>query len=108
MKLYLLIILLLSIEYISSKCDGTEGSKLSECKDKLSEDEKKKYSNCCFAENKAGNKACIALTKDDYDKIDDYIKKLNDDLKGDNQVKKIDCNSLFLKFGFLNLLFFFL
>ena len=60
---------LLSIEYISSKCDEKEASKLSDCKDQLSEDEKKKYSNCCFAENKAGNKACIALTKDDYDKI---------------------------------------
>lgn len=112
MRLYIIIVLLISIEYINSSCKDLEASSKSDCKeDLLTKEEKEKgYKYCCYFESKKGVKMCTHLKQDNYDKISDYIKSLNDEAKksgSDDKIKKLDCNSLFLKISFLNLLLFF-
>ena len=106
MKFYTVFILVLLIAYINSDCDDVTPSGKKDCKDKLSDADKNKgYSYCCYLESEKGEKGCWALTKDDYNDIDNYIKKNEgDELK----VKTLNCNSLFLKLGFMNILFFLL
>ena len=108
MKFYTAFILLLLIAYINSDCEDESytPSKKKDCKDKLTDADKNKgKSYCCFVEVKDGAKGCWALTKDQYNDIDGFIKdEESDELK----IKTLYCNSLLLKLGFMNILFFLL
>ena len=111
MKFYTVFILVLLIAYINSDCDDENftPSGKKDCKDKLSEVEKNGgNSYCCYLETKSGDKVCWALTKDEYNDIDNYIKEAEKDSEGNLKIKSLDCNSLFLKLGFMNILFFLL
>ena len=108
MKFYTVFILVLLIAYINSDCEDINPSGKKDCKDKLSESEKTNYSYCCYLETESGDKVCWALTKDEYNDIDNYIKEAEKDSEGNLKIKSLDCNSLFLKLGFMNILFFLL
>ena len=106
MKFYSIFILLLLIAFINSDCDDDDysPSKKKDCKDRLTDSEKNQgYSHCCFIEIKGGAKGCWALSKSEYDNIEDYIKASEED--EDFEIKTLDCISLFLKLGFMNILF---
>ena len=108
MKFYTAFILLLLIAYINSDCEDESytPSKKKDCKDKLTDSDKNEgKSYCCFAEITDGAKGCWALTKDQYNDIDGYIK---DEESYGLKVKTLYCNSLFLKLGLMNILFFLL
>ena len=107
MKFYSAFILVLLIAYINSDCDDIEPSGKKDCKDRLTDSDKNAgYSYCCFVEIKDGAKGCWKLTKDNYNNIKDYIKHEEEGMDG--KVKTLYCNSLFLKLGFMNILFFLL
>jgi len=108
MKFYSLVLLFILIVSINSDCDHEKGTKAKDCQNKLTDDDKKKegYSYCCYLKTESAE-GCIGLDKSSYDNIKDTIKELEkvDEIK---KVKKLDCHSLFLKFGFLNILLFLL
>ena len=109
MKFYTCFILLLLFVYINSNCEdeGFTPSKKKDCKDRLTDSDKNDgYSYCCFIEIKDGTKGCWKLTKDNYNNIKDYIKHEEEGMDG--KVKTLYCNSLFLKLGLMNILFFLL
>ena len=107
MKFYSAFILVLLIAYINSDCEDINPSGKKDCKDKLSEADKNMgNSYCCYLEAESGNKACQALTKDEYNDIEGSKKKV--EAQRDAKLKTIYCNSLFLKLGFMNILFFLL
>ena len=109
MKFYSAFILVLLIAYINSDCDDENftPSGKKDCKDKLSEvDKNRGDSYCCYLEAERGDKVCLALTKDEYNDIEGFKKQLEAQEKA--KLKTIYCNSLFLKLGFMNILFFLL
>ena len=98
MKLYLIVALLFSVVY--NDCDDINGSKASDCNGKLSENEKNSYARCCFF--KAGSeKGCVALTQKEFNDIDATIKSFQDG----KDIDDLDCLSIYLKLGFLSILF---
>ena len=100
MKLYLIVALLFSVVY--NDCDDIKGSKASDCNGKLSEDDKKKFARCCFI--KIGSeKTCVPLTQEQFNDIDATIKSFKDEEKKD--IDDLDCLSIYLKLGFLSILF---
>ena len=107
MKFYSAFILVLLIAYINSDCEDIEPSGKKDCKDKLSDvDKTKDYSYCCYLETEKGAKICEPLKKDDYNDIDNYKKNRQEEIG--HKIKTLYCNSLFLKLGFMNILFFLL
>ena len=92
---------------INTDCDDLNASSKNDCIGKLSENDKKDYSYCCYVEFKNGGKGCWALRKAEYDDIKNYIKKEEEDMDG-VKVKSLKCNSLFLKLGLMNILLFLL
>jgi len=105
MKFFSTIILLALITYtINTECSGIQPSEKKDCHGKLSDTEKKTYSYCCYYETD-NDKSCQHITKDEYDHIKSTIKAME---KLYNTKIKLDCHSLFLKLGFLNILFFLL
>ena len=109
MKFYTVFILVLLIAYINSDCDDIEPSGKKDCKDKLSDvDKTKDYSYCCYLETEKGAKICEPLKKDDYNDIDNYKKNRQEEIGQNDKIKTLYCNSLFLKLGFMNILFFLL
>ena len=99
MKLYLIVALLFSVVY--NDCDDINGSKASDCNGKLSEDDKKTFERCCFY--KAGSeKGCVALTQKEFNDIDATIKSFKE---GKKDIDDLDCLSIYLKLGFLSILF---
>lgn len=104
MKLYTFILLVLLIIYVNSTdCEDIQNvSKKKDCNGKLSDDDKKHYSHCCYAEDENGNKACTPITQAHFDSLEALskaAKELGQESKG-----KFDCNSNYIKFGFLSLL----
>ena len=112
MKLFILILYLSFINYISSdQCDKftSTPSQTSDCQDKLSQsqidDDKKAY--CCYSKDDVHvNPQCISLTQEQYDNIKDYI-KFNRILWGESNLS-VDCNSSFISLGLLYLILFLL
>ena len=107
MKFYSLVLLFILIVSIKSECNEEEGKKAKDCQDKLTEDDKKDngYSYCCYVKANEGE-GCTGLTKAQYDEIKKKIKDI--ETKENVEIKKLDCHSLFLKFGLLNILLFLL
>ena len=107
MKIFTIILSLLLLSYINTgECDDKgSAEKASDCND-LQVSAGKKY--CCYAkvENKDGSFGfCEELTKDEYDKIKDYIKKREEEAKEFNlKMKKLDCHSFYLTGSLLSLI----
>ena len=103
---YQIILLLFLLSYISSEdCIKISPSKQKDCNEKLSDSDKANgYKYCCYVE--ANNvKGCLPYTQDEYDAIGKAKENSNSDVKVDG---KIECKSVYLTFGLLNLLLFFL
>ena len=85
-------------------------SKAEDCKDELLTDDQKKEDrkHCCYKEeenNESDGKKCVSLTTRQYEHIGKVIKLLEEDYE---YKIKIDCNSSYLKFYLLSLIFFFI
>ncbi len=104
MKLYTFILLVLLIIYVNSTdCEDIQNvSKKKDCNGKLSDDDKKKYSHCCYAEDENGNKRCDPVTQTEFDGLEALLKAAKE--LGQESKGKFDCNSNYIKFGFLSLL----
>ena len=80
----------------------TSTDKAKDCKD-LETDDSEDY--CCYAKGKDKNKqslsGCVTVKKENYNKIKDFIKSLEDD---GYEVKKLDCNSSYLELGVLSII----
>jgi len=106
MKFYIIIFVsfLLSI-YSAEKCDveRSSGSSAKDCNKYEKEDG---FPYCCYYKIKGDdgeNEGCIPLTKDNYDKIKDYIKTIENNEHVD--IKKLDCKSIYLELSILGFIF---
>ena len=103
MKIYQIIILFSLIVIISSGCKDIDPTGKKDCWDKLSDEEKKKYSYCCYYHGKNFGieiKTCSTVTKEEYKDIKSYIDTLN--ALGD--VYELDCKSNYLNISLLFLI----
>ena len=89
-------------------CLWNKVEKKSDCKNlELITENNVKY--CCYVEynyKEEKFKECAPLTQEEYDDINKYKDDFNQTWK--TELKKIDCNSFYLKASFLSLLIFFL
>ena len=109
MKLYTFILLAFIIAYVNSvDCDEITGvSKKSDCHEKLSDKDKTaNLAYCCYIENEEGDKHCYGVTQVYYDSMESLVKAAKK--AGTENKGIIDCNSNYIKFGFLSLLLSFL
>ena len=99
--LAILLVLLLNIQLSVSVCIETNPSKKSICHDKTPA-----YADfCCYYKVKISGvtvSSCLELTKDQKDKINDFIKEIE---KTGVKVKSLDCKSSFIQFGLFSLIF---
>ena len=106
-------LLLLTINYSSStfeyNCEiSTNPTEKKDCTSLNSDSYPDDY--CCLVEAKSGNqeaKYCDAITKDEYNKIKDYVKAQKEYYKsqGTELSKfKIHCQSVFLNIGLVSLI----
>ena len=108
--LYVLLVLTLIAQCLSTKCgDAPKPSKAEDCNNR--ELDSGEY-RCCFYEYEVKGfgemKACGAVTKEQYDDIDDYIDK-NEDLLGDTvEDFSIDCGSNYIVISILSLILLFI
>ena len=107
--LYVLLVLTLIAQCLSTKCgDPTQPSKAEDCNNR--ELDSGEY-RCCFIEFEikgVKSKACGAVTKEQYDDIDDYIDK-NEDTLGDTvEDFSIDCGSNYIVISILSLILLFI
>ena len=113
----LMAILLLNLS-ISESCKNDNASKAEDC-EKLEAGEG--FYKCCYyetdwksSEGKGTKKGCEPITKDQYDNIKDYIKKIengdfDDDEDSDVELDvSVDCGSDFIVFSLLALILLFL
>ena len=111
MNIYQILLVLALFEFsISTSCaEIANPTKKKDCNGNLSEDDKAagiKY--CCYLE--AGSlKMCSPFTQEAYDAIGKAKKESNSNSGSSSGEKgKIECQSLYLKFALINLLFLFL
>ena len=108
--LYVLLVLTLIAQCLSTKCgDAPLPTKAEDCNNR--ELDSGEY-RCCFVEYEVKGfgemKACGAVTKEQYDDIDDYIDK-NEDLLGDTvEDFSIDCGSNYIVISILSLILLFI
>ena len=95
-----MIIAILLLSWVNSKCDEKETDSIKNCKDETLEDDKK---HCCFIDAGETFVGCVGLTEDEYKNQDAYKKELE---TGEKKIKvnKLDCNSNYLKFCLISLL----
>ena len=106
MKFYSLVLLFILIVSMNSDCGDDNGKNAKDCQNQLTDADKKNgISYCCYGKSDK-DEGCASLTKAQYDDIKQTIKDIES--KSKVTVKKLDCNSLFLKFGLLNILLFLL
>lgn len=108
MKIFTVLISILLLTYINTEdCTGAKASKADDCKD-LEKNDSDGY--CCYTKYKEGDNTkenCIEISKDNYNKIKDYIKEVEEKNKNFD-IKKIDCYSVYLTGSLLSLILFFL
>jgi hypothetical protein len=104
-KIYRLVILLVSLINIlctPTTCIEANPSKKSTCHDKTVANSGE---YCCYYKAKANGvtgTSCFELTKDQKDKIKDFIKEIE---KTGVKVKSLDCKSSFMQLGLFSLIF---
>ncbi len=102
--------MLLSLAYSLNTCtpEGTVSSK-SECHNLPLEPQ---YSHCCFGHVKVTGlelKTCFPVTKEQYDKIDEYMKSYEKTAESQNaKIISFDCISYYLHTTILALLLLFI
>jgi len=110
----LLIILLLSINK-TEKCQGSEPTQASSCH---SRDKTGNEFRCCYVNQKyylmgtlEKGKFCQAVTKSEFDNINDLVKSLKagvEKMGGIFEIFEIDCSSNYLYISLLSLIIFLL
>ena len=117
--LYLLIGILLLSQTIQEKCDIEDDSinSVSDCEKRDLDADKNEY-RCCFYEQEITlggqtqkSKGCTALTKAEFDDIDDYIDKGEERAKAHNieiEDFDIDCSSIYITISLLSLIILFI
>lgn len=109
--LYVLLVLTLIAQCLSTKCvDLTQQpSKAEDCNNR--ELDSGEY-RCCFIEievkGKEKTKYCGPITKEQYDDIDDYIDKAEDDAGDTVEDFSIDCGSNYIVISILSLILLFI
>ena len=115
MKIYSIFILVLLITFIHTDDDdsnycGSESSP-SSAKDCQNHKVPTSMKYCCFVSGKDKNgkesKHCIPLSEDSYNNIKKYIEDA-EKLSDGGKIKKLDCNSNYLKLSLISLLLFLL
>ena len=114
MKSICFCLLLCSLLYINTSdiCESKESgvSSSKDCKDLQTT---KADSHCCFIDQEMKimgmtekHKACIEVTKAEYDDIKAYIKAIEEVCKiaGSCKIHKLDCKSSYLAFSLLSLI----
>ena len=111
--LYLILFALLLSLYNCSNCDKKWPEKASECTD----DKVEKY-HCCYLTEKRKHKngsngesyTCTLISDEDYNKIEDVVKKYQDDNSKDDWTVtvKIDCGSNYIIYSLLSVILLFL
>ena len=101
------ILLVLQFNFVTNECDGSASS-LEDCQKKtLGAGEYK----CCFVEyesDEGSGSGCEGLTQEEYDNIDDYIDKAEENSGLSDIDIDIDCNSNYLLISVLSLILLFL
>ena len=95
--------LVLQFNFVINDCDGS-GSSVEDCQSKTLGTGQYK---CCFGEGEwdgGSGSGCIPLTKDEYDNIDDYIDKAEENAGLDDYELDIDCSSNYLLISLLSLI----
>ena len=109
----LIALLILHCDCQEEYCDEQDASKQKDCeKYKLKDGDYK----CCFEEFKIGSyetKSCDAYTKEEYDKIEENVKKAKDGIEEDGEIVKydkisIDCGAQYIIISLLSLILLFL
>ena len=112
-------------EYVRNNNYEIKANSASDCKNRLTTDDKKIQSRCCYwyRFEKKDEGYCQLITKEEYENIDKFIKYYNlyDDIYVDEKdeeeykkylkkhgILKIDCFSNFLKIGLLSIIIFIL
>jgi len=108
--LYVLLVLTLIAQCLSTKCeDGTQPSKAEDCNNR--ELDSGEY-RCCFIEYEMKGfgkiKACGAVTKEQYDDIDDYIDDSENQAGDIVEDFSIDCGSNYIVISILSLILLFI
>lgn len=109
--LYVLLVLTLIAQCLSTKCvDFTQQpSKAEDCNNRELDSG---YYRCCFMEvetKKSGKtKYCGPVTKEQYDDIDDYIDKAEDNAEVTVEDFSIDCGSNYIVISILSLILLFI
>ena len=108
--LYVLLVLTLIAQCLSTKCvDLTQPSKAEDCNNR--ELDSGVY-RCCFIEVEikgfGKNKYCGAVTKEEYDDIDDYIDKAEKAAGDTVEDFSIDCGSNYIVISILSLILLFI
>ena len=100
------ILLVLQFNFVTNSCSG-DASSVEDCQSKTLGTGQYK---CCFGEGEwdgGSGSGCIPLTKDQYDNIDDYIDKEEENAEnsGLNDYElDIDCSSNYLLISLLSLI----
>ena len=109
--LYVLLVLTLIAQCLSTKCGDVtqQPSKAEDCNNReLASGEYR----CCFVEAEVKGigetKYCGAVTKEQYDDIDDYFDKYEDQLGDIYEDFSIDCGSNYIVISILSLILLFI
>ena len=110
MKKYIILLCAILIFYVECDkgCEGTSASSANDCKNLNLTEADKDY--CCYLHYKSDSgvaKVCTEIAKVSYDNIDEFIDDIEKDekiVKVNGKVKKLDCNSHYLKISLLSLL----
>ena len=97
------ILLVLQFNFVTNSCSG-DASSVEDCQSKTLGTGQYK---CCFGEGEwdgGSGSGCIPLTKDQYDNIDDYIDKAEENAGVDDYELDIDCSSNYLLISLLSLI----
>ena len=91
MKIFKIILFLITISNIFTNCINEANPSKTNCKNALSPNEKDLFSHCCyikFKQNQISLEICEPVTQEVYDKLDEYIESIEAE---DIQVTDYDC-----------------
>ena len=114
MKIYI-IALLISVNYIfcsttESSCEDVNPASKSDCTNFYNGIESDGY-HCCYSRetyNGVDTYQCFDLNRDEYNKIKETIKDIENsfyNLGYELKIKSLDCNSYYLQLGLISLIF---